>query len=198
VVENLFEFLRTRAATSGRRFDAMRLPDTVLFRHGTVARWYFTSKSGEVLRRDRAKLHRAEVLAHFCRLQKTSGRRSEVLAYYVHQPDEHNGQGVLSSAPRGGATGRPRASGEAAPGAGQGGGEAGRPRSAMRVEYFDREQLVAFLAPGAGMSRTGLLQAFVEPAAGQAAVSTIMATWTPNKTLLERRVGAHPLAPPPL
>ena len=34
----------------------------------------------------------------------------------------------------------------------------------------------------------------MEPAAGQAAVSTIMATWTPNKTLLERRVNVHLLA----
>lgn len=59
VVENLFEFLRTRSAAEshiGGRFKAFRVPDTVLFRNGMLYRWYFTSaKDGTIMRRNRAR-----------------------------------------------------------------------------------------------------------------------------------------------
>ena len=33
----------------GGRFNALRLPDTVMIRHGVVYRWYFTSSKGGVV-----------------------------------------------------------------------------------------------------------------------------------------------------
>ena len=33
----------------GGRFNALRLPDTVMIRHGVVDRWYFSSSKGGVV-----------------------------------------------------------------------------------------------------------------------------------------------------
>ena len=59
----------------------MRLPDTVIIRNGLIYKWYFTSKNGYVLRKNRSRLHREEV--RDAMLAKGAKNRSKIVAVYL-------------------------------------------------------------------------------------------------------------------
>lgn len=182
LVENIYELLRSASTSRDghTRFTALRLPDTVIIRNGLIYKWYFTSKNGSILRKNRSRLHREEVRDAL--LAKGSKNRSKIVAVYLTSA-------TARSKPRQ----RP------------GGEECLRPVSptapdhpedtsahtpVVHCDYLDAEQLRLFLDDDV-LQRNGILQSFVEPNTDR--MSTIEATYSPATTLIERRLNVNKL-----
>lgn len=81
----LFHYLWARDSNTGRPCPCVRLPHTIVFRHGHPAQWYFTSAvDGEIKRKRRCNLTNRSIHAG---LVKAAGARAadenEVAAVYV-------------------------------------------------------------------------------------------------------------------
>ena len=181
LVENIYELLRCASSSRDNpRFTALRLPDTVIIRNGLIYRWYFTSKNGNVLRKNRSRLHRAEVRDAL--LAKGAKNRSKIVAVYLTSTsarvkprpppgDEANSRPLSPSTP-----GRPQDIRTHTP--------------VVRCDYLDAAQLSLFLDDDV-LQRNGILQGFIEPNTDR--MSTIEATFSPATTLIERRLNVNKL-----
>ena len=179
LVENIYELLR--CATHSRdnpRFTALRVPDTIIIRNGLIYKWYFTSKNGSVMRKNRARLHRKQVLDAL--LAKGAKNRSNIVAVYLTstsarvKPGARPGDEENSRPPSPSTPGRPEDIKTHTP--------------VVHCDYLDVEQLRLFLDDDV-LQRNGILQAFVEPNTDN--MSTIEATFSPAATLIERRLNVN-------
>lgn len=178
LVENIYELLRCASHSSGggsSRFSALRVPDTVIIRNGLIYRWFFTSKNGTVLRKNRSRLHREEVRDAL--LAKGTRNRSKIVAVYLTstsariKPGVRPGEEENSRPPSPATPGRPEDINTHTP--------------VVHCDYLDAAQLRLFLDDDV-LQRNGILQAFIEPNTDR--MSTIEATFSPAATLIERRL----------
>jgi hypothetical protein len=182
LVENIYELLRVASARDAHnRFTALRLPDTIIIRNGLIYKWYFTSKNGGVMRKNRSRLHREEVRDAL--LKKGARNVSKIVAVYLtstsarvkagtHPDEDENPRDAQPRSPT--TPGRPQDIKTHTP--------------LVHCDYLDAEQLRLFLDDDV-LSRNGILQAFVEPSTDR--MTTIEATFSPATTLLERRVNVN-------
>ena len=181
LVENIYELLRCASSSRDNpRFTSLRLPDTVIIRNGLIYRWYFTSKNGNVLRKNRSRLHRAEVRDAL--LAKGAKNRSKIVAVYLTstsariKPRLPQGDESDSRPPSPSTPGRPQDIRTHTP--------------VVHCDYLDAAQLRLFLEDDV-LQRNGILQGFVEPNTDR--MSTIEATFSPATTLIERRMNVNKL-----
>ncbi len=179
LVENIYELLRTLSSSHDgqhSRFTALRLPDTVIIRNGLIYKWYFTSKNGHVLRKNRSRLHREEVRDAL--LAKGAKNRSKIVAVYLTstsarvKPGQRPGDEEHTPSPT--TPGRPEDINTHTP--------------VVHCDYLDAKQLRLFLDDDV-LQRNGILQAFIEPNTDR--MSTIEATFSPAATLIERRLNVN-------
>ena len=83
IVENLFHFLWTK----DQMFNSgpyVLLPDTIIYRFQTPAFWYFTSKEGKILRKNKANVNNETIKKSFLNKVSPSGI---VAVYYFNVLD---------------------------------------------------------------------------------------------------------------
>ena len=192
LVANLYAYLGTATdnqlaglGDSGTsRFSALRVPDTIVMRNGLIHSWFFTAKSGALLRKNRAKLNREEVTRTF--RAKGAKNRTGVIAVYLTSSSTRAPPGGQEPSDEG-SDGPPMPT------------TPGRPKDVkthtptVHCDYLDKAGLAEFLETE-DFSRNGVLQAFIEP--NTVRMSTIEATWSPATTLIERRVNVNEIDDP--
>lgn len=172
VGDRLFELLWKRDLFSDSAL-ALRIPDTVIFRYGAPALWYFTSVDGTIKRKTKAKVNGEYIFKEFVKRESASG----IVACYVssvHADADSPALGGVS------ASGHDSNEHEIAAG------------TRTTIEYLDRAGLQDFLFNRQRVRVDGILQRFVEPKGDHN--NMIRVLWSPKVCLLERRINRRKMS----
>jgi len=82
LVEPLYHYLWEKDKLNNAGTLKVNLPDTIIYRNGKPAYWYFTAKDGGVRRRCNENLNAAEIMRVFT--VKTSGYKSDIIAVFMY------------------------------------------------------------------------------------------------------------------
>lgn len=163
ISEDLFALLWGKdAAGLGAEIN---IPDTVVFKFGHPAEWYFTTAKGRIKKKNRINLSASRIEEAF--LKNITGY--DVVATFITSRADHNG--IDDAAMKGGKASSSKASPDA-------------DNVQPLIEFLDAEGLSNLLYRREGMN--GILQRFIEPKTCYN--ENIRIVWSPKLSFIERSV----------